>query len=247
MERIFFFSVTLGVLLFSVPGVFAQSLDRDSFKPNYKYGTEEAAKPVYAPRVFSSRLTEEKPAQALDRLYYTLSVALRGYALVDATHQERLMELMEPYRFETTRYPAEFKPDMDDAMEDLNKNYKKMQEEIAKADKAFAAIRSDFSPENREAVDTLWEEQKKVFADRSNAYFSLQHDFLLTYKGLVDFILKRPGTYYYNTGTRKMTFNNIGAYRYFGKSVDNLRLIIRKKLDFFENDSLFSAEEDTAP
>jgi hypothetical protein len=244
MKRNICFFVSLFVLGSPVSGAYAQKLDTPGFgSPYYSAPDTLEKKPIAAPRTFSSQLTEEEPALELDRLYYRLTIALLEYARADATHQERLMELMAPYRFEMTRYAAEFEGDMAAAMDDLNAHYKDMREEIEKADKDFVLIRHQFSKGQHAKVDALWEKHKALFVVYSKKYFDLQHDHLKAYKRLVRFILERPGTYYYNAGAKNMSFNDVGAYRYFGQSIDNLKYIARKKRDLLEEGMSGSYEE----
>ncbi|MCB1782722.1 MAG: hypothetical protein KDI13_01885 [Alphaproteobacteria bacterium] len=200
------------------------------------------------PRIFSARLAGDEAAAAkLDRVYYNLNLTLRDYAQVDTIHQKNLMELMQPFHFKLSRYGAEFRRELKQGMDDLNKNYKSMQNDLKTADEAYGVVIRGFSEENQKTVEALWKSQRQVFVDRSNKYFGLQSKFLNTYKSLVHFLIDQGGNYYYDQETQKVAFYDVGAYTYFGKTLENLIQIGRDQRQILSDSTYSFVNDDDAP
>ena len=58
----------------------------------------------------------------------------------------------------------------------------------------------------------------------------MQHKFLNFYKGLVEFILKNGGGYYYDSDELRVKFYKYGEYEFFGKTMDRLNQINYKQI-----------------
>lgn len=197
------------------------------------------------PRIFSSQMSEDEPAALrLDEIYFNLNKALWEYARVDFIHQENLMELMKPYKFQLSRYGAEFRGGLKKAMEDLNANYSNMKKSIDEAEEKYQVIRKSFSEERVKEVDVMWLQQKSVFIERSDKYFKLQSKFLKAYKKLVQFVIDQGGNYYYNPSTGKITFYGVGAYTYFAKALETFSKITREQQTILEDSTYGYSEPD---
>lgn len=195
---------------------------------------------AFIPRVFSSKLTAGKQAEALDFLYYDLSKALGRFSQIDMSHKEKLIELIEPYKFQLTRRASEFKSDLDAAMKSLNSNYKSMDALIVRANEDFSKLITAFPEDQQKIAKGLWDENVKKFKEQSDVYFKQQHNFLNTYNKLVRFILDQSGGYFYDSATKRVAFYRAGVYQTFGRSVDELnkinhqqKILIRELLPAF--------------
>jgi hypothetical protein len=197
----------------------------------------EEAQPDYSapiPRVFSSNVSNVRLVEKLDVIYDNLFVSLWNYSSTDFIHQQNLSQLMEGQRFRTTRYSKEFTPVMNEALSDLNANYKSMFAEIKTANEQFETIMKGLKTGDQAVVEPLWKEKIAAFKQVANAYFKLQHDYLNTYRNLVGFVLKQGGSYYYKQQTRRVYFYKFGSYQYFGKSIDKMRMITYKQKQFLK-------------
>ncbi|MGH1402721.1 MAG: hypothetical protein ACRBDL_00605 [Alphaproteobacteria bacterium] len=181
------------------------------------------------PRIFSSRINEEKQGQVLDSLYNDLFVSLWLYAGTDINYQSRLYDLVMPEKFQLTRYSKEFKGDMNESMNNLNQNFKRMMDDIAHTQLQYEDILAELSQEDQDILAPLWDKKIEEFRSDAEHYFKLQGKFLKIYHALVTFILKQGGSYYYDSTTQKVTFYKFGGYKYYGQSIDNLRQISHKQ------------------
>ncbi len=177
------------------------------------------------PKVFSSHINDERQGQILDSLYNDLFVSLWLYAGTDINYQVKLYDLVMPERFELTRYSKEFKGDMNDSMNNLNKNFKRMMDDIAHTQSQYEDIKAGLSETDQEILAPIWEENFGKFRNNAERYFKLQGKFLKVYHSLVTFVLKQGGSYYYDSTTQKVTFYKFGGYKFYGQSIDNLRKI----------------------
>lgn len=193
---------------------------RGAYQSQSQAEEDKAAKPI--PKVFSSEVGSTAQAAKLDEIYNGLFVSLWNNAITDFTYQKRLSSLVEPQKFEYTRYSKEFEGDLKSAMESLNNNYKQSRIDINKANAYYEEMRDGIREEDIETLDALWETKIEEFKDLSNTYFQYQNKYLNTYKDLVTFILKQGGSYYYQSGSRGVAFYKFGSYKYFGKSIDTL-------------------------
>tara|TARA_R110002095_G_scaffold74358_1_gene63422 strand:+ start:1324 stop:2070 length:747 start_codon:yes stop_codon:yes gene_type:complete len=191
-------------------------------KKNEKY-VDRAAPPV--PKVFSSQVTSVNEAVKLDELYNELYISLWNYAITDFNYQKKLYTLVEPERFQVTRYPKEFTGDMSDGLDNLNRNYKNMLSDIEHADAQYKEIKVGIRKQDYEVLDKLWPEKIEEFRTFAKQYFGLQHKFLTTYRSLVGFIIKQGGSYYFDTTEYNVKFYQFGGYKFFGQSLDRLHKI----------------------
>ncbi len=183
---------------------------------------EEEALDLYIPRVFSSQVKGVSQAEKLDASYYDLTVALQGFAGIDGTYKERLIELIKPYKFQITRRGSEFKKDLDNAMKASKENYGKMNLLTQQFEEHFNSQVSLFSPEDRKIIETVGQQAIQDFKNRAKKYFYSQADFLKKYNNLVVFILDQGGSYYYDSQSKGIAFYRAGSYKYFKKVVDSL-------------------------
>ncbi len=204
-------------------GAHAQQYTGDFSRAPQTPKKEQYLSPV--PRIFSSDVTSIKQAEKLDVLYDNLLMSLWNYAQTDFIHQRSLMEHMKPQKFQLTRYAKEFSPDMNDAMHNLNTNYKKMMGEIQDAKDAYAKISENLRMADQKKVAPIWDEKITQLEDDVVSYFKMQHSFLNTYRNLVGFVLKQGGSYYYKQDTQGVYFYKFGSYHFFGKSIDKLKKI----------------------
>jgi len=181
---------------------------------------DPVAKPI--PKVFSSRASGIVQAEKLDRAYYALEVTLWNYGVTDLIYQRELYELLKPERFKITRYTAEFEKPLTSAMQNLKDNHKNLQAEIEEANAAYEEIREGLLEEDLEVIDALWKQRIAEFEKRSMTYFKMQNRFLNSYKSMVNFILSQGGSYAYN-GIDGIRFYKVGGYKFFSKTLDQLR------------------------
>lgn len=186
---------------------------------------EETELPPTVPRVFSSKVTSPKMAEKLDLKYYDLITVLNGYAEADLSYRVRLMELMEPYKFQITRRKEEFEKDIIQAKNTLKDNYKNIQALIADFDKDFSQISKGFSKPDQKALNLAHKAAVGTFERKSKEYFDLQADFIKNYSHLVRFILENGGGYYFEEARQSVMFYNAGHYNTFGKYIDKLNKI----------------------
>lgn len=217
----FFLIAALGVA-FSFPN-FAAAQNYLGDLPtgsNAKDAQEQTLRP--ATKIFSSKVVSTEQAVKLDYVYDNLAVSLWNYAVTDFRHQKRLMTLMEPKRFKTTRYSKEFTPPMDDALQNLNDNYRQMMRDIEQAEQEYKTVREGIRSVDYEILDPLWREKIDGFKAHANRYFKMQHSFLKSYRSLVAFILKQGGSYYYKEDTQRVHFYRFEGYKFFGQTIDRL-------------------------
>tara|TARA_B100001989_G_C24545657_1_gene470569 strand:+ start:833 stop:1573 length:741 start_codon:yes stop_codon:yes gene_type:complete len=183
----------------------------------------ETIKPI--PKFFSAHLRSVNQAEKLDTLYYNLYVIIWNSAKINYNHQGKLMMHLQKQKFQYTRYMDEFKGDMQSAMKTLNKQHKDVQTALDKANLEFRIIREGIATDEHEKLDTLWNEKIKEFKGHSDTYFKSQHKYLVTYKNLIEFIIKQGGSYYYDSAARAVKFYDLTGYTYFAKSIDELTKI----------------------
>ncbi len=183
---------------------------------------DKAKKPP--PRIFSSKLESVAQAEKLDRLYDNLLASLWMYAGTDFHYQNKLYAHIQPEKFQNTRYSKEFTVDMNAAMDNLNKNYAKMTSDIKNAQEKYIEIKEGIKMVDHEILDKLWDEKINAFKNVSEEYFRMQGTFLNTYKGLVAFILKQSGSYYYKATEKRVYFYKFGGYKLFGQYIDKLNM-----------------------
>lgn len=183
---------------------------------------EEAEKLKPVPKIFSSRLRSVNQAAKLDTEYYNLYVLLWNTASVNYNHQGKLMMHMQIEKFRYTRYTKEFEGDLKEAMSALNGQYKDVQAALDKAQTEYQMIREGIAPSEQETLDALWKEKIDEFKAQSKKYFKSQHTYLVTYKNLVEYIIKQGGSYYYDSTKKAVRFYDITGYTYFAKSIDTM-------------------------
>jgi len=192
------------------------------------------AKPV--PRIFSSDMVSTASGEKLDVVYNNLLASLWNYSVTDFRYQNKLMLLMKNERFKTTRYSKEFSRDLDDALANLNANYKSMLDDITFAEERYKTVREEIRSIDYEILDPLWREKINAFKERSKTYFKMQHSFLKTYRTLVAFILKQGGSYYYKEETNRVYFYRFEGYEFFAKSLDKLNRISFEQRKFLKQE-----------
>ncbi len=218
---------------FSSGDVLAQSYTGDISSLSTKQDTQpEYSVPV--PRIFSSDVSNVKLVEKLDSVYDNLLMSLWNYGNSDFVHQDKLSSLMEERYFKTTRYAKEFTPSMNNALENLNANYKSMMEEIDAAQAQYENIMKGLKTGDQVKLEPLWTEKITQLRNDAQAYFKMQHEFLNTYRNLVAFVLKQGGSYYYKSETQRVYFYKFGSYHYFGKTIDKLRMISYKQRQFLK-------------
>lgn len=193
---------------------------------------DKAARPI--PKVFSTQVASTKEAEKLDTLYNELYVSLWNYALTDFNYQKQLYTLIEPHRFQITRYSKEFKGILTDAMTNLKQNSKNIDEDIKNANEKYKEIREGIRSVDYEILDKLWPEKIEQFRKEAKQYLKMQHAFLKTYRGLVAFIIKQGGSYYYDTNEQRVKFYKFAGYKFFGKTIDKLRRITYEQKKFLK-------------
>lgn len=217
------------IFVFAVLGVFllgfhsplqAQSYLGDLSAPKKKQAKDEAQRPI--PKTFSSKVTSAQQAEVLDKLYNDLLITLWLHAETDFVSQRKLIDLIQPTRFKTTRYKAEFANDLKTSIDNLNTNYKTFMEELKTTQEQYQVIKENIGDDDHDVLDALWQERMDYITELSKTYFKMQAKFLKTYKTLVAFILKNGGGYYYSSDSAQLQFYKLGDYHYFGKSVDVL-------------------------
>ncbi len=209
--------VSLSLCIGAAAPAYAQ---HGTYNPQTTEEADKTAKPI--PKVFSSQVGSAAQAKKLDEVYNALFLSLWNKAIVDMTYQSKLYSLMEPSRFQYTRYAKEFDGDMDKAMTSLKENYKGMMQDIESANKYYEETRENIRGEDLEKLDALWDQKIKEFKTTANNYFSMQNKFLNTYKELVTFVIKQGGSYFYRAGDDRVHFYKFGGYKYYGKSIDAL-------------------------
>jgi len=193
------------------------------YAPQQKKYKDKAAPPV--PRVFSSQVTSAQEAQKLDIIYNELYVSLWNYAITDFNYQKIFYSLVQPQKFETTRYSKEFSGVLKNAIENLNQNHKNMIDDVNAANEKYIEIKEGIRQIDYETLDPLWEEKISEFKAHAKRYFTMQHKYLKAYKSLVEFIIEQGGSYYYVQNERSVKFYDFSGYKYFGQSIDRLRKI----------------------
>ncbi len=238
--HLFLLKLSLGVICIVPNTSYAQQYTGDFSKPAEKTKQERYELPI--PRIFSTDAVGVKQAEKLDRIYDNLFVSLWNYSSTDFIHQQTLMTLMENEKFRTTRYAQEFTPHMDDALDNLNENYKSMMNDIAYAREQYSEIREGLRMADEKKIEPLWNEKLVAFEKTAKTYFKMQHDFLNTYRNLVGFVLKQGGSYYYKNDTKGVYFYKFGSYHYFGKAIDKLRKISYDQRQFLKANPPANAE-----
>ncbi len=209
----------------SYTGDFSTKSSQQDKKPDY-------SAPIL--RIFSSGVSNVKLVEKLDVAYDNLLMSLWNYGSSGFIHQDVLGRLMEGSRFRTTRYAKEFSPSMNEALKDLNTDYKSMMTEIETAQAQYENIMKGLKMADQNAVEPIWEEKISAFKKNAETYFKMQHEFLSTYRNLVAFVLKQGGSYYYKSETQRVYFYKFGSYHYFGKSIDKMRMITYKQKQFLK-------------
>lgn len=225
------FSVTvLAAYVFMPSSGFAQQYTGDFSVTPKKQEQEDLSSPV--PKIFSSNASNVQAAEQLDVMYDSLLVSLWNHAQTDFVHQKSLEDLMKNERFRTSRYAKEFTPAMDKALSNLNDNYKSMMDSIQDAEDRYDFIAKDFKMIDKSKVVPIWEEKIAELKSDAKTYFKMQHQYLNAYRNLVGFVLKQGGSYYYKAETRRVHFYNFQHYKFFGKSIDKLKMINYKQRQF---------------
>lgn len=188
---------------------------------------DKAARPVA--KVFSSQISSVQQGEKLDIIYNNLFVSLWFYAGTNFVHQKKLSDKVRPAKFQFTRYKKEFSGDLDKAMKNLNSGYKDMIADIENAEKLYIEIREGVRDTDHKKLDALWKEKIAEFRSKADTYFKLQHKFLNTYRGLVSFILKQSGKYSYKSAEKRVIFYSFGGYKFYGQSIDSLRMVSFKQ------------------
>lgn len=219
-----FFSVlTLGAI---AQPVHAQYIG--GYTPQEKEPPKDLAeRPVS--RVFSPHIGDQVVGERLDILYNNLQASLLIYGASDLNFQASLYELLEPERFQITRYSAEFKDELTQAMDSLNENYKRMNADIEAAEEKRKALTMTLGMVEQDEVSKLWKTHLDKFKTVKDNYFKMQGDFLKKYHQLSSFILKKNGAFFYNSQSNSLSFYNNGDYRYYGESLDYLRQTTHKQ------------------
>lgn len=224
----------LSFVAFPVTGN-SQSLN-DVFQPDSKGNTKKDETPekgydAPVPKVFSSKLKSTRQAENADYIFYNLKKTLWNVMQINVTHQARLLELIGAETFQTTRYKNEFSRDMELSMSDLNETYNAFKGEVDKAKESALLIREGISEDEQKKFDNLWTQNLGGLETTAEQLFKKQNDFLNTYKSLIIFILKESGQYYYDSARRAVLFTNMGSYRTFGETVENLIKVNREQRD----------------
>lgn len=185
----------------------------------------EEGLPPTVPRVFSSQVSSVKQAEKLDLKYYTLTTMLNGFAETDHSYRARLMEQLEPFKFQVTRRKEEFAKDIKDAKSALEDNYKKYKTAVADFEKDLGEQQKTFPAADQDALKKAGAQALKTYKGKSEEYFKLQAKFIKTYSQLVRFILSHGGSYYYDSGRKAVAFYNAGEANTFVKMYDELNMI----------------------
>lgn len=185
----------------------------------------EEGLPPTVPRVFSSQVSSVKQAEKLDIKYHDLTIVLNGYAEIDSGYRQRMMELIEPFKFQITRRKEEFTKDIDDAKRALKDHYKKTKTLIESFENDLNEQAKLYTEAERETIKSVGKQAIESFERKSSEYFKLQAKFIKTYGQLIRFILSNGGGYYYDSGRKDVAFYNAGHYNTFGKMVDDLNKI----------------------
>lgn len=231
--KIFFAISILSATLLGASGSYAQKYPGD-FTP---VDTAQPSTPDYSapiPRIFSSKVSNASLVEKLDVTYDNLLMSLWNYGSVGFIHQETLSNLMKPQKFRTTRYAKEFTPAMQSALQDLNDNYKSMMQEIESANAEYKNILRGLKMADKAELEPLWEDKISSFKKDAETFFKMQHSYLNTYRNLVAFVLEQGGSYYYKQDTQGVYFYKFGSYKFFGKSIDKMRMITYKQKQFLK-------------
>ncbi len=238
------------IAVFSIFCLIAVSLPSTAnaqYKGNYsskkKKYKDKAARPI--PRVFSTQVTSTREAEKLDAIYNELYISLWNYAITDFNYQKQLYALIEPQKFQITRYSKEFKGVLADSMENLNENSKNIDKDIENANKKYQKIREGIRSVDYEILDKLWPEKIKQFKKEAKHYLKMQYAFLKTYRGLVGFIIKQGGSYYFDTNEQRVKFYKFAGYKYFGETIDKLRRITYEQKKFLKENAPAGVEIST--
>ncbi len=216
--------IILSIFVYTPQLAVAQSYKGDySSTPSQIEKKDEAAAPV--PKVFSSKIGSVEQAEKLDVIYNDLLISLWIYASTDFVYQNSLLENMESNRFQLTRYKKEFSGDLQKSIENLNKNYKNMMNDIEVAQEKYLDIKEMIRNADHKALDKLWDDKISKFKLDSKRYFKMQYKFINFYNSLVNFILKQGGSYYFDSDKQQVIFYNFGGYKFFGQSIDKLNQI----------------------
>ncbi|MCK5375110.1 MAG: hypothetical protein KAJ40_07485 [Alphaproteobacteria bacterium] len=216
------FSLLLTASLISFPCLKSAHAQYHGYYPGQQIAEEKNKTTPIIPQIFSSQVSSVQQAKKIDVLYNTLYVSLWNYAMSDVNYQKKLYNLISSEHFQTTRYMAEFSETMNNAMVNLNENYKKLHKNIDAANREYLHIKETIRLADYDVLDKLWSEKIAEYEQRANNYFKMQHEFLNTYRALVAFIIKQGGGYYYDTSERSVKFFKFGAYEYFAKALDKL-------------------------
>lgn len=220
MKRFFVFTL---LFVFAFTGYSTQSFAqyRGSLQFQDEKKEDKAARPV--PRVFSSKVNSVDQAEKLDRILNNLYVSLWNFAGTDFIYQRKLYSLMDFERFKLTRYPAEFDGVVADALQNMNENYTKLQNEIVTAQLTYEDTREGIIESDIETLDPLWADEIAKFEKHAEGFFKMQHTYLKTYNVLVKFILKQGGGYYYDASSHSLKFFQNSVGQFFAKKYDKLR------------------------
>ena len=219
---VFALFLALSFVIVSTNAAFAQyhGAYRRGEEPNEKEKLE-----IIVPQVFSSQVSSVEQAKKLDQVYDGLYATLWNYAISDFNYQRQLYDLLANERFQTTRYTAEFSTVLKNAMTNLNENHEKLQKAIEDANLEFEYVIERVRRADKETLNELWTMKMDEYKTSADKYFKLEHTFLKTYRTMVAFILKQGGSYYYDSSAQTLKFYKLGAYDYYGKTLDKLHVI----------------------
>lgn len=178
-------------------------------------------KPAY-PQIFSSQVGSVQQAVKLDEIYDDLYASLWNCAISDFNYQKQLYALLDNENFQITRYFSEFSGLLESSMDNLNKNYKKVENGIETAQRKYEHTLERMREIDKETTQGLWKEKIAEYKAFSDKYFETQNLYLQTYRKLVAFILAQGGRYYYSSDDRSIRFYKNGAYEYYAQMVDTL-------------------------
>ena len=220
---VFALSLALGLFIFATPNE-ASAQYRGGYQRKEDPKAEEKLNDLI-PQIFTSQVGSVKQTRKLDEVYDRLYVSLWNYAISDFNYQKQLYEQLANERFQITRYAAEFSNLLKLSMTNLNENHKKIKKNLEDAQREYKYVRERVREADKRALDELWPRKIAEYNKNADEYFEMQHKFLNTYHNLVSFILKQGGGYYYNSQEQTLKFYKLGAYDYYGKTLDNLHLI----------------------
>lgn len=187
------------------------------------------------PKIFSKKIQSSTlQALKLDTVYQNLKIALWNYAQVDLTQQSVLLDKMQTDNFRTTRYKLEFKKDLDKAIASLNANYKGMNEQIDQSKQEYEESINGVTSVERELLDALWAEKIKELKNQSETYFKMQHNYILMYQKLTEFIVSKNGSYYFDENAHAVKFYDVADYTYYAGTIDKLNSMTIKQKKFLK-------------